>query len=95
MPASAEELRPSSRLLVNGILAATARLVREAMQGDWRRATAVSLHRRVLLDKLGAMGLEGEQAAVIALRQAVAESDRALAVMSPRRVAVECRPMLG
>jgi len=92
--ASAAALRPSSRLLVNGILAATGRLVREAMQGNWSNASAVALHRRVLLDKLGTAEVEGEHSAMHALRQAVAESDQALAKMQSPRVAGQSRPML-
>jgi hypothetical protein len=88
-------LGPSSRLLANAILAATNRVVRDAMHGEWSSAAATSLQRRALLCRLERERLASEQGSVEALRRAVAEAERALATMSAARVAAGSRPMVA
>lgn len=88
-------LGPSSRLLANAILTTTARVVRDAMRGQWSSAAVISLQRRALLCRLEREGLASEHGSVEALRQAVEEAERALAMMSAGRVAADSRPMVA
>ena len=77
----------SHRLLVNGILAQTTTLVREALNGNWQGVVAAAQVRRKLLARLGAEDLMRASPAVVALRQAVAESDQALAIIGSSTLA--------
>lgn len=71
----------SSRLLVNGILGQTSQLVRYALGGNWSGVVAAAERRRELLRRLENHCFSQDETVVTALRQAVAESDRALATM--------------
>ncbi len=74
--------RPAAnRLLVNAILGQTTALVRDALNGNWQGVVAAAQVRRGLLAKLEADDLRQASPAILALRQAVAESDQALAVI--------------
>lgn len=74
-------LRPTSRLLVNGIIAATSTVVRASMRGDWHHALAMAERRRYLLARLEAESRGVEVSAIRALQQAVCESENALEVI--------------
>ncbi len=71
----------SSRLLVNGILGQTSSLVRHALGGDWRGVVVAAERRRELLGRLEEQCFPQEAADVTALRQAVEESEQALALI--------------
>lgn len=71
----------SNRLLVRGILAQTALVVRDAQRGNWLGATLASSQRRELLGRLEKQCLPQDDATVLALRQAIAESDEALSLI--------------
>jgi len=69
------------RLLVNAILGQTSVLVRNALGGNWSAAAAAAGRRRRMLGQLEQECLPREEGSVRALRQAVEESERALARM--------------
>ncbi len=79
-------LRPANRLLAQGIVMATRTLVVSALHGDWADFPGLSLHRRSLLERLEAAGTADEQACIVALRQAVEESETLFAALHPRRL---------
>lgn len=68
--------------IADGVLAATHRLVQQAMSGQWQEVPKTIEERRLLLDKLSASALPQDQQWLGALRQAMAESDAAVAKMS-------------
>ncbi len=78
-------LRPANRMLAKGIVAATSMLVRISIQGNWNRAPAILSERRALLDRLEQGSHAAEESCVLALTQAVIESERALVAMWPAR----------
>lgn len=67
--------------MVNGILGQTSQLVRSALGGNWNGVVATAERRRELLGRLEEQCFARDEAAVTALRQAVAESDQALAII--------------
>lgn len=69
--------------IADGVLAATHRLVQQAMSGQWHEVPKTIEERRVLLDKLSASASPQDQQWLGALRQAMAESDAAVASMTP------------
>jgi len=71
--------------IADGVLAATHRLVQQAMSGQWHEVPKTIEERRVLLDKLSASASPQDQQWLGALRQAMAESDAAVAAMTPDR----------
>lgn len=73
--------------MVNGILGQTSALVRHAQAGDWRRVEAAASRRGKWLAMLESQYLDGDDVAIDALRQAVAESERALGAIRPLAVA--------
>jgi hypothetical protein len=81
----ASGLRPASKLLVNGIVAATSTVVQAGLRGDWGRALAMADHRRNLLARLETESCGAGGSCIEALRQAVRESERALAVIGATR----------
>lgn len=83
---NAPRLRPANRLLAQDIVTVTRALVVMALDGDWEEVTGLALHRRTLLDQLEEAGNPDEQACIIALRQAVDESDTVFAALRPRRL---------
>jgi hypothetical protein len=68
--------------IADGVLAATHRLVQQAMSGQWQEVPKTVEERRVLLDKLSANASPSDQQWLGALKQAMAESDAAVAKMS-------------
>jgi hypothetical protein len=68
--------------IADGVLAATHRLVQQAMSGQWQEVPKTIEERRLLLDKLSANASPQDQQWLGALRQAMAESDAAVAQMS-------------
>jgi hypothetical protein len=86
-------LRPANRMLATGIVAATSLLVRISLQGNWSRAPAILSERRALLDRLAQGSQAAEESCVLALSQAVIESERALATIYSARDAGIARSM--
>lgn len=68
--------------IADGILAATHKLVQQAMTGQWQDVPKTIEERRVLLDRLSASATPQDQQWLAALRQAMAESDAAVAKIS-------------
>ena len=69
--------------IADGVLAATHRLVQQAMSGQWQEVPKTVEERRVLLDKLTAGASPQDQQWLAALKQAMAESDAVVASMTP------------
>lgn len=69
--------------IADGVLAATHKLVRQAMTGQWQDVPKTIEERRLLLDQLNASATPQDQQWLSALRQAMAESDAAVAKMVP------------
>jgi hypothetical protein len=68
--------------IADGVLAATHKLVQQAMTGQWQDVPKTIEERRVLLDRLSASATPQDQQWLSALRQAMAESDAAVAKIS-------------
>jgi hypothetical protein len=68
--------------IAEGVLAATHRLVQQAMSGQWQEVPKTVEERRVLLDKLSASASAQDRQWLSALKQAMAESDAAVASMT-------------
>jgi hypothetical protein len=68
--------------IADGVLAATHRLVQQAMSGQWQEVPKTIEERRLLLDKLTASASPQDQQWLGALRQAMAESDAVVASMT-------------
>lgn len=64
------------------VLAATYKLVQQAMTGRWQDVPKTVEERRVLLDQLVASARPQDQEWLSALKQAMAESDAAVAKIS-------------
>jgi hypothetical protein len=64
-------------------MAATHKLVQQAMSGQWADVPKTVNERRALLDKLSATASPQDQQWLSALRQAMAESDAVVASMNP------------
>jgi hypothetical protein len=81
-------LFPSSRqrFLAHAIVASTHRLVSQAMQQNWDDIPRTLLERRALLCDLeqGSRGCEQSASGVAALRSALLESERVVAVLRTR-----------
>ena len=71
----------SSRI-ADGVMAATQRLVNQAMSGEWADVPKTVEERRVLLGQLSASATPQDQQWLSALRQAMAESDAAVETMA-------------
>ncbi len=69
--------------IADGVMAATQRLVQQAMSGQWSEVPKTVEHRRVLLDQLSASASPQDRQWLGALQQAMAESDAAVNAMSP------------
>jgi hypothetical protein len=65
--------------LADGVMAATHRLVQQAMSGQWHEIPKTVEQRRALLDQLDATATPQDQQWLGALRQAMAESDAVVA----------------
>ena len=68
--------------IADGVMAATHKLVQQAMTGQWQDVPRTVEERRVLLDQLSASAQPQDQQWLNALRQAMAESDAVVAQMS-------------
>lgn len=68
--------------IADGVMAATYKLVQQAMTGQWQDVPKTLEERRALLDQLSASASPQDQQWLGALRQAMAESDAAVAKMS-------------
>lgn len=68
--------------IADGVMAATYKLVQQAMTGQWQDVPKTIEERRVLLDQLSANATAQDQEWLAALKQAMAESDAAVAKMT-------------
>jgi hypothetical protein len=68
-----------SSAIADSVLAVTHKLVQQAMHGQWQDVPRTVEERRVLLDRLTASASASDQQWLGALRQAMAESDAAVA----------------
>lgn len=64
--------------IADGVMAATHKLVQQAMTGQWQEVPKTVEERRVLLDQLSATAQPQDQLWLSALKQAMAESDAAV-----------------
>lgn len=71
-----------SSAIADSVLAATHKLVDQAMRGQWQDVPKTVQERRVLLDRLTAGASSADLQWLTALRQAMAESDAAIAQMA-------------
>lgn len=69
--------------LSDGIVAATHKLVQQAMTGQWQDVPKTVQQRRELLDNLSASASPQDRQWLGALQQAMAESDAAVAKIAP------------
>lgn len=65
--------------IADGVMAATHKLVQQAMSGQWHEVPKTIEERRLLLDQLSATASEQDQEWLGALKQAMVESDAAVA----------------
>jgi hypothetical protein len=72
--------------LKDGIVAATHKLVQQAMTGQWQLVPKTVQERRELLDNLSASASPQDRQWLGALQQAMAESDAAVAKIAPAHV---------
>lgn len=68
--------------IADGVMAATQRLVQQAMSGQWSEVPKTVEHRRELLQQLSANASPQDRQWLGALQQAMAESDAAVSSMS-------------
>jgi hypothetical protein len=68
--------------IADSVLAVTHKLVGQAMRGEWQEVPKTVEERRVLLNRLDASASPADQQWLVALRQAMAESDAAVATMA-------------
>ena len=71
-----------SSTIADGVLAATHKLVQQAMTGQWQDVPKTVQERRELLDSLSASASPQDRQWLGALQQAMAESDAAVAQMA-------------
>ena len=71
-----------SSTIADGVLAATHKLVQQAMTGQWQDVPKTVQERRELLDNLSASASPQDRQWLGALQQAMAESDAAVAQMA-------------
>lgn len=64
------------------VLAATCKLVDQALHGHWQEVPRTLQERRILLEAIAAQARPADRAWLDALRQAMAESDAAIAQMA-------------
>lgn len=72
-----------SSVIADGVLAATHKLVQQAMTGQWQDVPKTVRERRELLDNLSASASPQDRQWLSALQQAMAESDAAVAKIAP------------
>lgn len=68
--------------IADSVMAATHKLVQQAMQGQWQEVPRTVEQRRALLDQLTASASPSDQQWLSALKQAMNESDAAVAQMA-------------
>ena len=68
--------------VADGVMAATYKLVQQAMSGQWQEVPKTIQERRDLLDKISSSARPQDQEWLSALRQAMNESDAAVAGMA-------------
>ena len=68
--------------IADGVMAATQRLVQQAMSGQWHEVPKTVEHRRELLQQLSATASPQDKQWLGALQQAMAESDAVVTKMS-------------
>lgn len=68
-----------SSVIADSVLAITHKLVHQAMHGEWHEVPKTVEERRVLLDRLNATASPADREWLTALKQAMAESDAAVA----------------
>ena len=71
-----------SSVIADGVLAATHKLVQQAMTGQWQDVPKTVQERRELLNNLSASASPQDRQWLGALQQAMAESDAAVAQMT-------------
>jgi hypothetical protein len=81
--------------IAESVLAATHKLVQQAMTGQWQDVSKTLAERRQLLDELSASATPHDQPWLAALKQAMAESDEAIATMSAAASTQESAPAAG
>jgi hypothetical protein len=67
--------------IADGVLAATQKLVQQAMTGQWHDVPKTVEQRRALMDELSATASPQDHQWLFALKQAMAESDAAVELM--------------
>ena len=72
-----------SSTIADGVLAATHKLVQQAMTGQWQDVPKTVQERRELLNNLSASASPQDRQWLGALQQAMAESDAAVAKIAP------------
>ena len=68
--------------IADGVMAATHKLVHQAMTGQWQEVPKTIQERQELLAKISSSARPQDQAWLSALRQAMTESDAAVAQMA-------------
>jgi len=68
--------------VAESVMAATHKLVQQAMQGEWQEVPKTVEQRRMLLERLTANASSRDRQWLSALQQAMAESDAAVAKMA-------------
>lgn len=68
--------------IADPVLAATCKLVHQALHGQWQEVPRTLQERRVLLEEVTAQARPRDRAWLDALKQAMAESDAAVAKMT-------------
>lgn len=80
-----------SSTIADGVLAATHKLVQQAMTGQWQDVPKTVQERRELLNSLSASASPQDRQWLGALQQAMAESDAAVAQMAAAAPAAQAQ----
>ena len=75
-----------SSIIADGVLAATHKLVQQAMTGQWQDVPKTVQERRELLNNLSASASPQDRQWLGALQEAMAESDAGVAKIAPANV---------
>jgi hypothetical protein len=78
-----------SSTIADGVLAATHKLVQQAMTGQWQDVPKTVQERRELLNNLSASASPQDRQWLGALQQAMAESDAAVAQIAPAHFSLD------
>jgi hypothetical protein len=82
-----------SSVIADGVLAATHKLVQQAMTGQWQDVPKTVQERRELLNNLSASASPQDRQWLGALQQAMAESDAAVAQMAAAAPAAQTQAL--